>query len=150
MAVTLAVTGALSWAAGVVAYVLALAIFYGGFDEGMEEVRWIIVYSALVCLIVFPAVYIPLMRRLWRRRGKFEPIIGFSVLGAALFFVPSNLTAVFLWMTVGGYLTSMLDFLVAQFSPEFALLHAMYIVAGGLFGVGFALVGRRHPAPRVR
>ena len=115
-----------SWVTGLVAYLAALAVFYGQ-SISSGDLSAVLFWSLLAFAIAFVAVHVPALLGLRRFLHGVHPLWPFPVVAALLGVVPSGLI-VFFWG--GGF--------GALASPEASLFYAMFAASGVVAGLGLA------------
>ena len=128
-----------AWLAGVVAYYMALFVFFG---ETPTDVTAVFFSSFLALLVCFPVLYLPVLFGLRRLLGGWKPLIAFPITAILLGIGPTAF--VFLWWGSGELSTlSSPEAINTALSPEAALFYVLFAVVGLVLGLGIAL--RRPP-----
>jgi hypothetical protein len=127
------------WLAGMVAYYIALFVFYG---ETPTDVAAVLFSSFLALLACIPVLYLPVLFGLRRLLGGWKPLIAFPITAILLGIGPTAF--VFLWWGSGDLSTlSSPEAINTALSPEAALFYVLFAVVGLVLGLGIAL--RRPP-----
>jgi hypothetical protein len=127
------------WLAGMVAYYIALFVFYG---ETPTDVAAVLFSSFLALLVCIPVLYLPVLFGLRRLLGGWKPLIAFPITSILLGIGPTAF--VFLWWGSGDLSTlSSPEAINTALSPEAALFYVLFAVVGLVLGLGIAL--RRPP-----
>jgi hypothetical protein len=120
------VTTAMAWLLGLVAYEAWLRIVWHQSMGG--DWKAVVIWSALAFAVIAPILYFPAMRIVRARLGGYRPIAWFPLVAAALGVVPTAII-VLIW---GGGLRGLL-------SPEASIFYVMFLIVGGVFGLGYAI-----------
>jgi hypothetical protein len=116
-----------SWAAGLAAYIGALALFYRQ-SISSGDFSAVLFWSLAAFAPAFFAVYLPALLGMRRLLRGVRPLWPFPLVAVLLGVIPTALI-VFVW---GGGVRALL-------SPEASLFHSMFAAAGVVAGCGFAL-----------
>ena len=124
-----------AWIAGVVAYYIALFVFFG---ETPTDVAAVFFSSFVALLVCVPVLYLPVLFGLRRLLGGWKPLIAFPITAMLLGIGPTAF--VFLWWG-GGELSTLFshEAVNTALSPEAALFYVLFAVVGLVLGLGVAL-----------
>jgi hypothetical protein len=122
-----------AWFAGLVAHLLPPYLLWQE-RFGVEDLLGIVLISSVYSVGVFLLIYLPGLFWLRKRLGGCKPASYFPLAAASLFYIPVALLIILLHKFGGAFSTG-----------EALLFIVQFMVAGLLFGAGFANIYKERP-----